>query len=103
MKKIFISQPMRGKSDEEILRERNRLTDITRDIIKKRFDDDIEVLDTFFEDFNGKALQFLAKGLMVLAEADFAVFAPGWEDARGCKIEHECCVKFNIPLLENII
>ena len=43
MKKLFISQPMRGKTDEEILRERNEAITIAKDIMK----DDIEVIDSF--------------------------------------------------------
>ena len=42
-KKLFISQPMRGKTDEEILRERNEAITIAKDIMK----DDIEVIDSF--------------------------------------------------------
>ena len=45
MKKLFISQPMRGKTDEEILRERNEAITIAKDIMK----DDIEVIDSFFQ------------------------------------------------------
>lgn len=45
MKKLFISQPMRGKTDEEILRERNEAITIAKDIMK----DDIEVIDSFFK------------------------------------------------------
>ena len=29
-----------------------------------------------------------------------AVFGNGWDEARGCKIEHLCCVEYGIPTRE---
>lgn len=57
MKKLFISQPMNGKTDEEILRERNEAINIVGE--------DVEVLETFFDDFgtDKKPLHYLAKSL----------------------------------------
>lgn len=80
MKKVFISQPMRGKTETEILTERKRIIEEIRNMIG-----DHEVLDTYFDDFGdaAKPLQFLAKSLWMLADADCAYFAPGWQDAGG--------------------
>ena len=46
MKKVFISQPMRGKTENEILMERNRIIEEIQTSIG-----DHEVLDTYFDDF----------------------------------------------------
>ena len=35
-----------------------------------------------------------------LAKADVAVFAPGWEYARGCRIERQCAEEYGIPVME---
>lgn len=98
MKKLFISQPMNGKTDEEILRERNEAINIVKDIVGE----EVEVLETFFDDFgpDKKPLHYLAKSLECLAEADIAYFVPGWENARGCKIEHQCAVEYGIERIE---
>lgn len=98
MKKLFISQPMRGKSDEEILKER----EIAINTAKEVMGEEIEVLETFFEDFepDAKPLDYLARSIEFLAKADVAYFAPGWENARGCKIEHECAVEYGIGRIE---
>lgn len=98
MKKLFISQPMNGKTDEEILRERNEAINIVKDIVGE----EVEVLETFFDDFgpDKKPLHYLAKSLEYLAEADIAYFVPGWENARGCKIEHQCAVEYGIDRIE---
>lgn len=29
-----------------------------------------------------------------------AVFAPGWQDYRGCRIEHDAAVAYGIPIAE---
>lgn len=80
--KIMISQPMKGKTKEEILRERKRILEdsgIRED----------EVLNTLF-DFNGKSsLYYLSKSIETMDKAELILFAPGWEQARGCRIEYE--------------
>ena len=96
MKKLFISQPMRGKTDGQIQAERN----VAIEKAKAFTGDDVEVLDTFFKDFDGNALEFLGKSIMLLGKADVAFFAPGWKDARGCCIEHECAVRYGVDTIE---
>lgn len=98
MKKLFISQPMNGKTDEEILREREEAILIAQDIVGE----EVQVLETFFDDFgpDKKPLHYLAKSLEYLAEADIAYFVPGWKKARGCKIEHTCAVEYGIDRIE---
>ena len=98
MKKLFISQPMRGKSDEEILAERQKAIEVAEKVIGEP----VEVIDSFFEKapVNAKPLWFVGKSLELLADADVAYFAPGWEDARGCKIEHTCAVEYDINRIE---
>ncbi len=95
MKKLFISQPMRGRTDVEILKERELLIEAA-----KREHGDVEPLDSFFkfDPGNGAPLAFLGESLKRLAEADIAVFAPGWENARGCRIEHICCEEYGIKI-----
>lgn len=97
MKRLFISQPMRDKTDEEIMQERSRIAEKVR----KSIGDDVEVIDSFFKDapHEAKPLWFLAKSLELLSSADFAYFGEGWQDYRGCKIEHECAVQYGISIV----
>ena len=98
MKKLFISQPMRGKSDEQIKKEREEAIKKTSEILNE----EIFVIDSFFEKapVDAKPLWFLGKSLELLADADCVYFAPGWEDARGCRIEHECSKEYGIAIIE---
>ena len=94
MKKLFISQPMRGKTDEEIKAEREKAIASAEELLEEP----AEVIDSFFEKapVGAKPLWFLGKSLELLADADVAYFAPGWSDARGCIIEHDCAIAYGI-------
>lgn len=89
--KIMISQPMKGKAEEQIRSERAEL-------VKKLEEKGHEVVDTIFaeETPEGDArLYYLAKSIEAMSKVDAVVFMPGWEKARGCQIEHEIAVKYN--------
>jgi len=96
--KIFISQPMRGKTNEEIKTERERLIAKARE----HYGEDIEVIDSFFENApaDARPLWFLGKSLELLSTADVAVFAPDWESARGCRVENHCAIIYGIEVME---
>lgn len=96
--KIFISQPMKGKTNEEIKAERERLIAKARE----HYGEDIEVIDSFFENApaDARPLWFLGKSLELLSTADVAVFAPDWESARGCRVENHCAIMYGIEVLE---
>lgn len=98
MKKLFISQPMNGKTDEEILAARKQAIESAEKLVGEP----VEVIDSFFQSApaDAKPLWFLGKSLELLADADVAYFAPGWEETRGCKIEHTCAVEYNIDRIE---
>lgn len=94
MKRLFISQPMKGKSDEEILTTRKRAVESARRIVNE----EVEVIDSFFQNApaDARPLWFLGKSLELLATADIAYFAKGWETARGCRIENTCAIEYGI-------
>lgn len=97
MKKLFISQPMKGKSDKEIIDERERAIKIAKDILH----DEVEVIDSFFQSapIDAKPLWFLGKSIELLSTADVAYFCLGWEKARGCIIEYECAKEYGIEMI----
>ena len=99
MKKLFISQPMRGKTDEEILAERKKAIESA----ERNLGEPVEVIDSFFQNAPADARQpwFLGKSLELLSTADIAYFAKGWEDARGCRIENQCAIEYGIEVIED--
>lgn len=91
--KVMISQPMRGRSEEEIKNERKRVTDKLESL-------GWEVVDTLFKESPEKncnvPVYYLAKSIDAISKVNAVLFMNGWEKARGCKIEHEICLQYNI-------
>ena len=99
MKKIFISQPMKDKTNEQILKERERAVSV----VKEKFNgEDVEVIDSFFQSapHDARPLWFLGKSLELLSTADVAYFIGEWKNYRGCKIENTCAKKYGIETIE---
>ena len=98
MKKLFISQPMRGLTDAEIMRARRKAKAEAEEILNEN----VEVLDSFFAqcDHEVNPLYYLGKALMILSEADYAIFVEGWDKSRGCWHERNACEDYGIPILK---
>ena len=94
--KVFISQPMKGLTDEEILKVREDAIELAT--IALRSSEGVEIIDSFFQSAptDAKPLWYLGKSLELLSTADLCIFVGNWKEARGCKIEHECCVQYGI-------
>lgn len=96
--KVFISQPMRDKTDEQIMAERQRAIN---EIVKKYPNTTIEVLDSFFANapHDVVPLWFLSKSFEVLSKADIAYFIGEWRQYRGCKMEKMACDEYGIETI----
>ena len=97
--KVFISQPMAGKSDEEIMFERRWAIDCLN-----RNDFGVEekdVLDSFFRDkhANETPMELLGRSIRLMAQADLVVFVGNWGRARGCMIEYETAVRYGKKIM----
>ena len=96
-KKVLISQPMRGLSTGQIKINREQAVEAV-------ITNGCEVLDSVFdfddiENVKNKPLYYLAKSIILIAEeADAVYFMKGWEQARGCAMEHAVCLAYGIPI-----
>jgi hypothetical protein len=87
--KWMISQPMKGKTEDQIRAEREEIESYIAM-------DGGEVIDTVFPSFyeeetldsDSIALRYLARSIDAMAYADKVVFLEGWRDARGCRMEY---------------
>ena len=91
-KKVLVSQPMRGLSTEQIKANREQAVETV--IVNG-----CEVLDSIFdfddiENIKNKPLHYLTKSIKLIA----VYFMKGWEQARGCIIEHATCFAYGIPI-----
>jgi hypothetical protein len=103
-KKAMLSQPMAGKSEEEIIATREKA-------IKALEEKGYEVVNTLFTDawyskdqmtLRGVVqipLCFLAKSLENMSLCHAAYFCKGWEDARGCRIEHAAAIAYGLEVI----
>lgn len=101
-KKAMLSQPMGDKTDEEIKETRDKA-------IKVLEGNGYEVVNTLFtdewhdnkedKDIINRPLYFLAHSLIKMAQCDLVYFCKGWEEKRGCKVEHECAKAYGIEII----
>lgn len=95
--KLMISQPMRGKTNEQIREERAEL-------VSRLQEEGNEVIDTVFENAPADediAIYMLSQSIRYIGKVDGIVFMKGWEKARGCKIEHEVAVEYGKQVFYN--
>lgn len=93
--KIFISQKMGGLSEDQILERRSQIIEFLSTQYK-----DFEIIDSVLDPLDShNALWYLGKSVELLSQADLAVFDTGWYLSRGCKIEFQCCLEYNIEVL----
>jgi Asp-tRNA(Asn)/Glu-tRNA(Gln) amidotransferase A subunit family amidase len=103
-KKAMLSQPMAGKTAEEIAAAREKAI---ADLEAMGY----EVVNTLFTDkwYGDEAMKergvvqvplcYLAKSLENMSLCHAAYFVKGWEDARGCRIEHDAAVAYGLEVL----
>lgn len=103
-KKVMLSQPMNGLSDDEIKEARDRA-------IKELENEGYEVVNTLFTDeWYSKEkmtergvvqipLYFLAKSLESMSLCHAAYFCKGYENTMGCKIEHDAAVAYGLEII----
>jgi len=104
MKKAMLSQPMAGKTEEEIRTARDKA-------IKALEAQGYEIINTLFTDewySNEKMVErgvvqiplcFLAKSLENMSLCHTAYFCKGWEATRGCKIEHDAAKAYGLEII----
>lgn len=102
--KAMLSQPMAGKTEQEIIETRERAISA---LTKKGY----EIVNTLFTDewYSKEAMEargvvqiplcFLAKSLENMSLCHAAYFCKGWEQARGCRIEHEAAKAYGLTII----
>ena len=103
-KKAMLSQPMAGKTEQEIIETRERAIATLKaagyEIVNTLFTDEWYSKDAMEE--RGVVqipLCFLAKSLENMSLCHAAYFCKGWENARGCRIEHEAAKAYGLEIL----
>ena len=96
MKKLFVSVPMKGRTEEEI----RKTIDKMKKIAEIYEGEELELIDSYIEDNppknNNEAVWYLGESLKKLAQADVFIGICESYDWRGCQIERETAEKYGI-------
>ena len=101
--RVMISQPMGGLTENEILETRNRaICEIRKmggTVVNTLFSDEWVKNQNRSDDGVVSPLWFLAKSLEVMSTCHVVYFCKGWENARGCRIEHDAAVAYGLQII----
>ena len=96
MKKLFVSVPMRGRTEEEIKASIQKM----KKIAEIYEGEELELIDSYIEDNpqknNNEAVWYLGESLKKLAQADVFIGICESYDWSGCQIERETAEKYGI-------
>ena len=102
--KAMLAQPMAGKTQDEIVATREKaiaaLEEKGYEIVNTLFTDEWYSKDSMTE--RGVVqipLCFMAKSLENMSLCHAAYFCKGWENARGCKLEHEAAKAYGVEVI----
>lgn len=102
--KAMLSQPMYGKTDEEIMKVREKA-------VKTLTEKGYEVVNALFdgEYYTDKAMKergvvqiplcFLGATFEKMSLCHAVYFCKGWQNARGCRIEHDAAVAYGLDII----
>ena len=94
--KLMISQPMNGKTTEQIVSER---ADLIRELEAEGHDVIVTVFDECAPHGN-QAIYYLSLAIKAMSNIDGVVFMRGWEKERCCKIEHAIATAYGLFVRE---
>lgn len=98
--RAMIVQPMADKTEQEIIETRDKAKALLEDI-------GYEVVDTYFAIDDRLAfavghihmpLYYLSLSLGVMSKCHAVYFCEGWENARGCIVEHEAAKRYGLKM-----
>ena len=95
MIKVYLAQPMSGKTMREIEISRAVSKSYALSILGR---DNVEFINRYNQDWEHiDPMRAIAKSLDILADADLALFTPDWSESKGCIVEAKCCDLYDIP------
>lgn len=98
MKKLFISAPMKGRTEAQIRATMEQMHHIAEAV----FGEELEVIQTYISDDPpadaNQAVWYLGESIKMLSEADYFIGIYDEEKAyRGCAIENQAAKTYGIP------
>ena len=98
--RLFISIPMSGRSEKEILEQMDREENRAMAYFAKRGINIVMYNSYINQDyvdevqFRNNDVYMLSKSIEVLAYADTIWMGEGWQKSRGCQVEHKIATEY---------
>lgn len=100
--RFMISQPIGGRTESEILETQKRAIEHLKKLGH-------EPIDTYFVGdepyevteyrIKNSGLYWLGLSLTAMSSCDGVFFCKGWEEARGCRIEHDSAIAYGLQTM----
>ena len=101
MKRLFVSVPMRGRTDQTIrhsIEEMHKIAEIA-------FGEKLEVIDSYFDstdvEVKNWSIYYLSESIKAMADADYFIGVDSWNGDmyffRGCDVERNIARYYDIP------
>lgn len=94
MKKLFISCPMKGRTEEAIKESMKKMHKIAEAV----FEEELEPIDSFIHkkpQSKNSRIAYLAESLKLMADADY--FIGAYSENDGCSIERGTAIRYDLP------
>lgn len=96
--KVFISQPMHGRSEDAIMTRR----EVIKEELLERGYQDIEIIDNYHKDNvpdDAGRIWYLGNSISLMDKADLVVMDVGWATAKGCRVEYEVAIRYGLNVI----
>lgn len=97
MKKLFISCPMKGRTEEAIKQSMKKMHKIAEAI----FDEELEPIDSYIHiepKTKHRRVSYLGESIKMMADADYFIGVRGAYAFKGCDIEARVASEYDIPM-----
>ena len=99
--RLFVSLPMRGRSDNDILEDMHKI----HKSVENAYGHEFELIDTLSnepqpENMPYSPTWYLGESIQKLGSANLVALHPDWRLARGCYVELFTAHLYNIPYIE---
>ena len=99
MKKLFISVPMKGRTDDAIKASMEKMHKIAEATVGE----ELEVIPNYIEDNPPKdakeAVWYLGRSIQMLSEADYMACVDDMWEYKGCLTERDVAERYGIPMI----
>lgn len=99
--RLFISLPMRGRSDNDILEDMHKI----HKAVEAAYGHEFELIDTLSNEPQPETMPYsptwyLGESVQKLGSANLVALHPDWRSAMGCCVELLTACFYNIPYVE---